>query len=163
LNRGIEAQLTRLGYAQLVTLAELDQRNIVGELRLRGLPDYLVADLRCSRAAAKAKAHAMERLCAKRSLTGEPVEAAHPTVAAALTTAEVNFEHANVIATVVESLPDLVRAERGPEVEATLIRLARTEDPRTLKLLADRIVAHLDPDGAAPEEIDQPRSADVDW
>jgi hypothetical protein len=153
--KGIEGQLTRLGYAQLTTLAELDQRNIVGELRLRGLPDYLIAELRCTRSVAKAKTHAMERLCARRSLTGEPVEAAHPAVAAALTTAEVNFEHANVIATVVESLPDPVRAERGPEVEATLTRLARTEDPRTLKLLADRIVAHLDPDGPPPEEIDQ--------
>ena len=39
--KGIEAQLIRLGYAQLLALAELDQRNIVGELQLRGLPDLL--------------------------------------------------------------------------------------------------------------------------
>jgi hypothetical protein len=124
-------------------------------LRLRSLPDLLVAELRCTRSAAKAKAVAMERLCAKRSLTGETVEAAYPTMAAALAGAEVNFEHAAVIATVVESLPDPVRAERGNEVEATLTQLARTEDPRSLKLLADRIVAHLDPDGTPPDELDR--------
>ena len=62
----------------------------------------------------------MEQLCAKRSLTGEPIEAALPQTASALSIGEVNFEHAAVIATTVASLPDLVRAERGSEIEATL-------------------------------------------
>lgn len=152
--KGIENQLTRLGYAQLLALAELDQRNIVGELKLRGLPDLLVAELRCSRSAAKAKATVMERLCGRRSLIGEPIEAALPQTARAIGAGQVNFEHATVIAKAVESLPDPVRAEHASEVEATLSRFARTEDPRSLKLLADRIVAHLDPDGKEPTELD---------
>jgi hypothetical protein len=153
--KGVESQLTRLGYAQLLALAELDQRNIVGALQLRGLPDLLVAELRCTRSAAKAKANAMERLCPKHSLTGELIEAPLPRTASAVGAGEVNFEHATVITAAVESLPDPVRAERGGEVEATLVEHARAASPRSLKLLADRIAAHLDPDGAPPTEVDR--------
>lgn len=156
--KGIERQLTRLGYAQLQALAELDQRNIVGELKLRGLPDLLVAELRCTRSAAKAKAVAMERLCDSRSLTGEPVEAKLAQTAMVVAAGEINFEHAGVIANAVESLPDPVRADHASQVEHTLTRFARTEDPRSLKLLADRIVAHLDPDGTPPVEVDRQHS-----
>jgi hypothetical protein len=153
--KGIEAQLIRLRYAQLQALAELGHRNVVGQLQLRGMADFIVAELRCTRSVAKAKLGQAEQLCAGRSLTGEPIEAVHPTVAAALAAGEVNFEHVTVITTAVGALPDQVRAEQGGEVEATLTRLARAEDPRSLKLLADRIVAHLDPDGTPPDELDR--------
>ena len=155
LARGIEAQLIRLGYAQLLAFAELDQRNIVGDLMLRGLPEFIMAELRCTRPAAKAKGAAIERLCPKNSLTGGVLEPAQPKTAAAVAAGEINFEHAGVITTVIQSLPDEVQATRGAEIEATLAELARMEDPRSLKLLADRIAAHLDPDGTPPAEVDR--------
>ena len=56
------------------------------------------------------------------------------------------------IAEMVEAIPAAEQAEHAGPVEATLLEHARTSDPRTVKLLGQRILAHLDPDGPSPEE-----------
>lgn len=150
--KGIEAHLTRGRQVQRAAFGELDRRGVLTSLQLRRLSDFIAAELRCSRAAARAHSSAIDRFAPRRALTGEPLEPVFPVAADALSAGEINDEHANVIATVVESLPDRTRAERGPEVETTLTSLAREKDPRALKLLADRIIAHLDPDGPEPTE-----------
>src|SRR6185503_16621155 len=56
------------------------------------------------------------------------------------------------IADTVERIPVPDRAEHASQVEVTLLEQARTVDPRTVMLLGQRILAHLDPDGPSPEE-----------
>jgi Domain of unknown function (DUF222) len=124
---------------------------------LRSLSDFIGAELRCSRTVARAHSRAIERFAPGRSMTGEALEPTFPVVADALASGAINDEHASVIAVTVERLPDKVRAERGAEVETTLVELAWSKDPRALKLLADRIIAHLDPDGPEPDEAEQRR------
>jgi hypothetical protein len=64
----------------------------------------------------------------------------------------IGAEHAAVIADTVEVIPAADRAEHARSVETILLEHARTVDPRTVKLLGQRILAHLDPDGPSPTE-----------
>ena len=75
-----------------------------------------------------------------------------PATAEAFAAGEIGCEHAAEVAEVVEAIPEPERAEHAGRVEATLLEHARTSDPRTVRLLGRRILAHLDPDGPSPEE-----------
>ena len=151
--KGIQAD--RLRHGQRADFHELDSRGVLTALKLRGLADLIGAETRCSRKVARAQAQAIGRFGPARGLTGEPLEPAFPVAAEALAAGVINDEHGDVIANAVESLPDKVRAERGTEVETTLVELAREKNPEALRLLAGRIIAHLDPDGPEPEETEQ--------
>ena len=148
----LEAELARLQYRQLAVLAELNSRNVPGHLGFRRLADLISAQLRCTRTEARKRAQAVERFGARRSLTGETLEPHYPATAESFAAGELGPEHAAAIAETVEAIPDRERAEHAEPVEATLLEHARTADPRTLRLLGQRILAHLDPDGPSPDE-----------
>jgi Domain of unknown function (DUF222) len=148
----LEAELARLQYRQLSVLAELNSRNVPGTLGFRGLPDLISAQLRCTRAEARKRAQAVERFGSRRSLTGESLEPMFAATADAFGTGEIGPEHAAAVAETVEAIPAQDRAEHAASVETTLLEHARTSDPRTVRLLGQRILAHLDPDGPSPEE-----------
>ena len=111
-----------------------------------------MAELRASRAEARAKAQAVERFGARRSLTGEPLAPNLPATAEGFATGAISSQHATAIAAVVEAIPAPARAEHATQVETTLLDFAVTSDSRTVRLLGQRILAHLDPDGPAPQE-----------
>jgi Domain of unknown function (DUF222) len=148
----LEAELARLQFRQLAVLAELNSRNVPGTLGFRGLPDLISAQLRCTRAEARKRAQAVERFGSRPSLTGESLEPQYPATAIALEAGEIGCEHAAAVAETVEGIPAADRAEHAASVEAALLEHARTSDPRTVRLLGQRILAHLDPDGPSPEE-----------
>lgn len=152
--RDLEVQLTRLHQAQRQRLAELDQRNVAGRLGLPGLPQLIQADLRCTSRLAKSLAQAVHRFGPRRSLTGQQLEPHFRYLADALADGGISLQHASVIAEAVEVLPAPIRAVHGTEVEATLVSLARSKDPLSVKVLARRIAAHLDPDGPAPADVE---------
>jgi hypothetical protein len=153
--RALETQLIRLRQAQRQRLAELNRRNVAGQLGLRGLPQLIQAELRCTSGTATRMSQAVQRFGPRRALTGQPLAPEFPCVAEGLTDGVIGLEHAGVIAEAIEALPAPVRAERGAEVEATLVSLAQSKDPLSVKVLARRIVAHLDPDGPAPREVER--------
>ena len=148
----LEAELSRLRYRQLAVLAELNSRNVPGTLGFRGLADLISSHLRCTRAEARKRAQAVERFGARRSLTGEALEPQFAATADALAAGEIGSEHAAAVAEMVEAIPASEQAEHAASVETTLLEHARTSDPRTIRLLGQRILAHLDPDGPSPEE-----------
>jgi len=148
----LEAELARLQYRQLSVLAELNARNVPATLGFRGLADLISVQVRCTRAEARKRARAVERFGARRSLTGEPLEPIFPDTAEALSAGEIGAEHAAAIAETVEAIPAKDQAEHTTSVEATLLEHAHTSDPRTIRLLGQRILAHLDPDGPSPDE-----------
>jgi hypothetical protein len=150
--RELEAELCRAQYRQLEVLAELSARNVSGRLGLRGLADLITGQVRCTRAEARRRAQAVERFGARRALTGETLEPVYPVTAEAFADGAIGVEHAAAIADPVEKIPVADRAEHAPTVETTLLEHARTVDPRTVRLLGQRILAHLDPDGPSPTE-----------
>jgi hypothetical protein len=116
------------------------------------LADLITAQVRCTRAEARRRAQAVERFGARRALTGEALEPVYPAVASAFADGVIGAEHAAAIADTVEAIPAADRAEHAAAAETTLLEQARTVDPRTVRLLGQRILAHLDPDGPAPAE-----------
>src|SRR6476646_2827796 len=148
----LEAEIIRLRYRQLEVRAELNARNAPATLGFRGLAQLLAARLRYSPMEARRRARAVERFGARRALTGEALEPVLPATAKALSVGEIGFEHAAAIAETVERLPVVDRAEHAAAVESALLGHARAVDPRTVRLLGQRILAHLDPDGPSPDE-----------
>jgi MoxR-like ATPase len=98
------------------------------------------------------RARAVERFGARRALTDEPLEPVYPATAEAFVDGAIGVEHAAAIADTVEAIPAADRAEHAAVVESTLLEHARVVDPRTVRLLGQRILAHLDPDGPSPAE-----------
>ena len=96
--RELEAELCRVQYRQLSVLAELNARNVPGQLGLRGLADLIMAQVRCTRAEARKRAKAVERFGARRALTGEALEPVYPATAETLSDGAIGFEHAAAIA-----------------------------------------------------------------
>src|SRR6185437_9524670 len=122
------------------------------QLGLRGLADLIAAQVRCTRTEARRRARAVERFGGRRALTGEALEPVYPATAAAFCDGAISAEHAAAIAETVEKIPAADRAEHAAAVETTLLGHARTVDPRTVWLLGQRILAHLDPDGPSPDQ-----------
>ena len=152
--RDLQRQLIALQYEQVAVLAELDSRGFES-LGLRGLPDLIQVELSVTRRVARAQAQLVARFGERRSMTGEPLEPVYPVAAKVFAAGELSPEHATVIADVVETLPAPAQAEHGRQIESTLVELAGEHDPRTLKQLGQRIIAHLDPDGSEPVERNQ--------
>ncbi|HET6209227.1 MAG TPA: DUF222 domain-containing protein [Jatrophihabitans sp.] len=148
----LEAEVARVQFRQLAVLAELQSRNVPGALGLRGLADLITAQVRCTRTEARRRAQAVDRFGARRALTGEALDPVYPATAEALAAGQVGVEHAAAIADTVEAIPVSDRAEHVSAVESTLLEHARTVDPRTVRLLGQRILAHLDPDGPNPDQ-----------
>jgi hypothetical protein len=148
----LEAELSRVQFRQLSVWAELNSRNVAGALGHRSLSQLIATQLRCNLGEARKRYLAVERFGARRSLTGEPLEPVFPATAEAFGAGEIGPQHAATIADTVEAIPAADRAEHAESVEVTLLEHARTSDPRTVKLLGQRILAHLDPDGPCPEE-----------
>jgi hypothetical protein len=87
----------------------------------------------------------------RRSLTGVPVEPAHPQTATALQSAAISTRAAATIVATVDKIDDLVADDAGPLFEANLIEFARDHDPETLAKYAHGMKAKLDQDGAYRE------------
>src|SRR6185503_4725336 len=139
-------------FRQLSVLAELNSRNVPGQLGLRRLAALIAAQVRCTRTEARRRARAVERFGSRRALTGESLEPVYPAVAGAFADGAIGAEHAAAIADTIEQIPVADRAEHASPVETTLLKHARTVDPSTVRLLGQRILAHRDPDGPNPDE-----------
>jgi len=154
----LEVALSRLQYRQVAVLAELNSRNVAGTLGYRGLSQLIATQLRCTPAEARKRYLAVARFGARRSLTGEPLEPVLAATAEGFAAGEFGLEHATVVAEVVEAIPAAEQAEHAASVETTLLEHARTADPRTVRALGQRILAHLDPDGPSPDEQNRQQS-----
>ncbi len=110
---------------------------------LRGL-------LRLDPAEAAARVRAAEVAGPRRTLTGDPMPAICPTVAAAQAAGDVSERQARTVVQILEKLPDAAQAEHGARIESELVGYCAQFDPHTLAKLGERIVAYYDPDG--PEE-----------
>src|SRR6185312_12459892 len=114
--RELEVELSRVQFRQLSVLAELNARNVAGQLGLRGLADLIAAQVRCTRTEARRRAKAVERFGSRRALTGETLEPQYPRTASALSDGVIGAEHAAAIADTVEEIPAVDRAEHAAAV-----------------------------------------------
>ena len=101
-----------------------------------------------------------ERFCDRVSLTGQPLPAPLPAVAAACANGTVGEGHLRVITAAMDAVTDIPDLEPSvvTDAEAALVEHAATLAPAGLARAARRLVETLDPDGIAP--VDPPEPVD---
>jgi hypothetical protein len=162
LMRGVETQVGRCAAVDAKLVAESTQRGVSAALRFRG-EKWFLADLhRIAVRQAADRLDVADRFATRRTLTGQPLDPKYPTASAAISDGTISLAHAMVIADTVEHLPEPLRAERGVEVEEALTGHAKDTDVRGLRVLAQRVVATLFPDGREPKDEDGGHRADRD-
>src|ERR1700759_5312805 len=97
-------------------------------------------------------------LAPRTTLTGDPLDPGPPAPAAASAAGLLDDAHLRVIATTTDHLARLpgLDPDDFADAEATLAHHATQLSPAGLEQIARRVISHLDPDGAAPDESDEP-------
>ncbi|MGH3529110.1 MAG: DUF222 domain-containing protein, partial [Pseudonocardiaceae bacterium] len=89
---------------------------------------------------------------------GETLAPRLPATAAALAAGEIGAGQLRVITETIAALPASVPQPARERAEADLAGYARDFDPRRLRIIAQRLVANLDPDGPPPGEDPTPET-----
>lgn len=153
----VEVQTRRLAVADHRRIAELETRHLGVELGARTTANLLHQLLRISAGEARARVVAAAEFGPRQALTGEPLPALLPTVAAAQAAGVISAAHARVIAAGISALPAEVEFEHGRALEANLVDQARHLDPAALASQVKRLLERLNPDGPEPDEREQQR------
>jgi len=137
-------------------VAELEARGIAAEVGCASTAVLLSERLRIGRREAAARVRLAAELGPRRALSGQPLPARYPQVAAAAADGAIGDRHAALICRTITDLPDTVLEQAGA-VEATLVEHARTLNPDQLAVLTRTVRACLDPDGVLAAERDHDR------
>jgi hypothetical protein len=160
--RTAEADLRRSYFRMLEVVAELDAERVAASTGFGTTARLLAGVLNLSKAEARTRAEHTEALTARRSLTGELLPARLPATAAELAAGTISPTHVRVITAVLRRIPPATHPDIVAQAEQTLATAARRFDPTALTRIGERLLAHLDPDGAAPaEEPEQQRELHV--
>jgi Domain of unknown function (DUF222) len=157
LARAVEEQLRRLPVFDHALIAQMDRRDVAGEVGARDTAKVLVDALRISPTEAKTRVRAAADLGPRYGLTGEPLPALFPAVADAQTTGQISPTHARIVIDMIDRLPYAVQADHAEAVEQALVEHAITLAPDALRVIARRLSDHLDPDGTLRSERDRAR------
>ena len=122
----------------LAVIAQLETRAVAFELGAKNTVDLLRHALTIGARDAAGRVTLAAAVCERRTLTGVPVEPAHPQTAAALAAGSISTRAAGTIVATVDKIDDLVADDAGPLFETNLIEFARDHDPETLAKYAHR-------------------------
>jgi Domain of unknown function (DUF222) len=153
----LESVRRRLAVIDHALIGELDRRGVAGRLVMSSSAAVLQGLLRISPDEAKGRVAAARACGTRTSLTGEPLPALLPALAAALADGVVSAEHTRVILTALNSLPAAASLEDQRLAEKHLVDAATTLRPREVAMVGRRILAHLHPDSTLASEAEQRR------
>ena len=157
----VETQLRRLPVFDHALIAEMDRRDLAGEVGARSTAAVLVDALRLTPGEAKTRVTAAENLGPRVGLGGEPLPALFPHLLAAQADGAISVEHARVVVHTIDRLPHALQLDHADAVETVLVAHARDFNPTIVAGLGRRIRDHLDPDGTLTEEADRQRRRSV--
>jgi hypothetical protein len=132
----------------LAVIAKLEARQVAFELGAKNTVDLLRHALTIGARDAAGRVKLAAAVSERTTLTGVPVEPAHPQTARALQSGAISTRAAATIVATVDKIDDLVADDAGPLFETNLIDFARDHDPETLAKYAHGMKAKLDQDGA---------------
>jgi len=151
--RGFERVRNRMAVLDHELIGECGRRDLPGRHSEPSVARLLTSVLRLSPAEANRRVRAAEACGPRVSLTGESLEPVRPALAAAQQTGEVSAEQVDLV---VRALQPFDRVGFDPAYvaagEALLAGYAATFAPPQLKLLVDRVVSAIDPDGSVPDD-----------
>ncbi len=137
----------------LALLAAMDRSGVADVVCPGNLARVLTSALRISKAEANRRVHAYEQLGPRRSMLGEELGPVRPLVAAAVAAGEVSMEKALIIT---RALTPIDRAGFDPADiaagEKLLVDDATIFNPEELRILTQRVVDAIHPDGTTPND-----------
>ncbi|MEJ2859935.1 HNH endonuclease signature motif containing protein [Actinomycetospora flava] len=153
----------RKGYRRLEQVAELDRGQVAELSGDRSTSRLLEALWRIPAAEAKRLVGEARDLCPRSSLPGEPLPPRLPATATVAAAGEVGPAHIAIIRTTMRRLDrvDDLPVDDWTAAERTLADEATRLGPKGLQAVADRVLAHLDPDGEEPPEEDAGRDDEL--
>jgi len=154
--RDIESLSRRTHAVMLGVVAEADARGIAVEHGFRNTQRLLAGMLQLSAAEARMRVEQAAMVGARRTITGEMLAPRLPATAAALAAGQIGTGQLRVITETITALPASIPQPARDRAEADLAEYARDFDPRRLRIIAQRLVANLDPDGPSPAEDASP-------
>ncbi|GAA4860910.1 HNH endonuclease signature motif containing protein [Actinomycetospora straminea] len=149
-----EVARRRESYTRLEQVAELD-RSAVAEVTGDRSTERLLEELwRISAAEARRAVAESRDLCPRRSLLGEALPPRLPCTATVAASGEIGPAHIAIIRATMRRLDGVegLPAHAWADAEQALADEATRWGPRGLQAVADRLLAHLDPDGDEPPE-----------
>jgi hypothetical protein len=150
--REAEADFRRSYARVLSVVATLDAEKI-GPVAGFGTTARLLAGVvNLSKGEATARVEQAAQLMPRQSLTGDELPPLLPATAAELAAGAIGPAHVRVITATLRRLPPSVHPAISADAEQTLAHAARRFDPAALTRIGERLLAHLDPDGAAPAD-----------
>lgn len=152
--RDVETLSRQAHSMMLDVVAEVDARRIATQEGFGSTARLLAGTLRLSAAEARTRAEHAAAVGARRGLTGQILPPQLPATAAALAAGQIGVGQLRVITETLAALPASVPGPVREQVEADLARYGRDFAPRSLRVIAQRIVATLDPDGPEPRDDD---------
>jgi Domain of unknown function (DUF222) len=138
-------------------IAGLSEHIGTGAIPSRNARDFLVEALRVHPGEASARVAASVDLGPRPNISGPRLGPLFPATAAAQAAGDISERHSVIIRKTITGLPAAVEAEHGAQAEQVLVRAARVLNPAQLGQVANRIIAHLHPDGLQPSEADHHR------
>ena len=150
--REAEAEFRRSYYQVLDRVTEIAAEKVGAAAGFGTTARLLSGVLNLSRSEARARVEHAELLTPRQSLIGETLPPALPATAAELAAGTIGPTQVRVIAGAMRRIPQGTHPETAAQAEQTLATAARRFDPAALGQIAERLLAHLDPDGTAPAE-----------
>ncbi|HVX44354.1 MAG TPA: DUF222 domain-containing protein [Mycobacteriales bacterium] len=148
----LEQAARKLYFLQVAVAQSLEDSRAATQVGAPSLTALLQYRLRLSPGEAGARVRAARALCESRSITGEPIPASLPVVAAASGAGEIGSSHVDVIDRTMRDLPDEIGPGVRDSVENDLVGYARQFDPKTVRRLGREIVLRLNPKDPDPEK-----------
>ncbi|MGB8995803.1 MAG: DUF222 domain-containing protein, partial [Pseudonocardiaceae bacterium] len=146
--RDVEALTRATQSVMLDVVAEAEARGIAVREGFGTTADLVAAMLHLSAADARARVEHAAMVGTRRAITGETLAPKLPATSAAFAAGEIGSGQLRVIAEAMAALPAAVPQPARDRAEADLAGYARDFDPRRLRVIARRLIANLDPDGA---------------
>ena len=153
----METALRKASVAGQRLVVESVERSIPGTLACRSINDFLITTLRISAADAARRVKGATKIGTWHTLGGDPMESAMPATASAARDGAIGPDHVAAVAAVLRKIPHTVAADEISVAEKILADAARSTTPEDLAKVGAHLLAHLHPDGDAPDERERRR------
>ncbi|MFE3292415.1 DUF222 domain-containing protein [Rhodococcus sp. NPDC059234] len=155
--RRLETSLRRASAVGYRLIVETVERSIPGALDCRSVNEFLTSTLRISGADAARRVKGAQKIGTWHTSAGESMDPVLPATARAVREGAVGPDHVAPIAKTMRKIPHGTGFDEIAVAEQILAESARTMPPEDVTKVGLHLLAHLNPDGAAPDERDRRR------
>ncbi|WP_345347103.1 HNH endonuclease signature motif containing protein [Rhodococcus olei] len=153
----MEASLRKASAVGHRLIVEAVERSIPGNLACRSINDFLTSTLRVSAADAAKRVKGATKVGTWHTVGGEEMDPVLSATAAAVREGAVAPDHVAAIAKTMRRIPHGTGADELAVAEHILADAARSTTPEDVTRIGVHLLAHLNPDGDAPDEKERKR------